>query len=55
MEIQTALDHSAFVLVVNHEVELTANDIMRGVDESASGQNAVRQLALDLLESIRNI
>ena len=53
MEIQTALDHPAFVLTVNHEVELTAAEIMRGIDTSAGSQEQYRQLAIDLLESIR--
>ena len=54
MEIQTALDHPAFVLTVNHEVELTAKEIMRGIDTSSNIQQGNRQLALELLESIRN-
>ncbi len=55
MEIETALDHPAFLLTVNHEVELTAAEIIRGVDLSTGTQDIYRQLAKDLLESIRSI
>lgn len=55
MEIQTALDHPAFVLTVNHEVELTAAEIISGVDTSASTQADHRSLAESLLETIKNI
>lgn len=55
MEIQAALDHPAFILTVNHEVELTAAEIMRGLDTSAQAQAEHRKLAEDLLETIRNI
>lgn len=55
MEIQTALDHPAFILTVNHEVELTAAEIISGVDTSADSQAEHRSLAESLLETIRNI
>lgn len=55
MEIQTALDHSSFVLTVNHEVEITAAEIIRGIDLSNTTQERHKALALDLLETIRNI
>jgi guanylate kinase len=55
MEIETALDHPAFLLTVNHEVELTAAEIINGIDLSSGTQAAYRQLAKDLLESIRSI
>jgi len=55
MEIQTALDHPAFILTVNHEVEITSAEIMRGVDNSPGTQAEHRLLAESLLESIRNI
>lgn len=55
MEIETALAHPAFVLTVNHEVELTAAEIINGVDLSSTTQEAHRALALDLLESIRSL
>ncbi len=55
MEIETALDHPAFLLTVNHEVELTAAEIIRGIDLSADTQAHYRQLAKDLLEAIRSI
>ena len=53
MEIQTALDHPAFVLEVNHEVEHTAAELIRGLDISEKSQAKHRQLALQLLESIK--
>jgi len=55
MEIQTALDHSAFVLTVNHEVEITAGNIINGIDTSPEKQAELRRLAQDLLEAIVNI
>ncbi len=55
MEIKTALDHSAFILEVNHEVEQTAAEIMRGLDTSEATQTKYRELALDLLDTVRNI
>lgn len=55
MEIQTALDHPAFILTVNHEVELTANDIMNGIDLSEQTQQSHRALAMELLDTIRNV
>ncbi|MBP6962291.1 hypothetical protein KBB49_02010 [Candidatus Saccharibacteria bacterium] len=55
MEIETALDHPAFILTVNHEVEITAAEIINGVDTSPGSQAEHRQLAESLLESIRNI
>lgn len=55
MEIQTALDHPAFILTVNHEVELTSAEIMSGVDPSQQTQDEYRALALELLDTIRNI
>jgi guanylate kinase len=55
MEIQTALEHKAFILTVNHEVEITAAEIMRGIDASEQTQSEHRKLAEDLLETIRNI
>lgn len=55
MEIQTALDHPAFILTVNHEVEMTAAEIMNGLDLSEQTQNDHRALALELLDTIRNV
>jgi len=55
MEIQTALDHPAFILTVNHEVEITAAEIIHGIDTSADTQAQYRRLAESLLETIRNI
>lgn len=53
MEIKTALDHPAFLLIANHEVELTAAEIMRGVDPGFQSQAELRKLAEDLLGTIR--
>ncbi len=55
MEIQTALDHPAFILTVNHEVEITAAEIMRGIDTSSYTIAEHRKLAESLLETIRHI
>jgi guanylate kinase len=55
MEIQTALDHPAFLLIANHEVEMTAAEIMKGVDPGFQSQAELRSLAEDLLETIRNV
>lgn len=55
MEIQTALDHPAFILTVNEEVELTAADIKRGIDASFYTQSQHRALAEELLDTIRNV
>lgn len=55
MEIQTALDHPAFILTVNHEVEQTAAEIMHGLDTSEQAQTSHRQLAEELLSIIKTI
>lgn len=55
MEIETALDHPAFVLVVNHEVHDTAKQIMEGLDMSEDTQAKHRILATELLEKVRNL
>lgn len=55
MEIQTALDHPAFILTVNHEVELTVAEIMSGVDTTQSTQLEHRKLAQELIEAVRHI
>lgn len=55
MEIQTALDHSSFVLVVNHEVEDTAKEIIDGIDTSPETQAERRELAEKLLAKVRSI
>lgn len=52
-ELQTAINNPAFMLVVNHEVELTAQDIMRGADLSMDKQAELRKLAHELYETIR--
>lgn len=55
MEIETALDHPAFILVVNHEVNLTADEIIHGIDVSPEAQAERRELARQLLEKVRSI
>ncbi|MCA9328764.1 hypothetical protein KC959_03260 [Candidatus Saccharibacteria bacterium] len=55
MEIQTALDHPSFLLIANHEVEMTAAEIMKGVDPGFQSQAELRKLAEELLETIKNI
>jgi guanylate kinase len=54
MEIRTALDHNAFIFIVNHEVEITAGEIMRGLDGRSQAQQENRKLAEELLDTIRN-
>lgn len=53
MEIETALNHPAFVLLVNHEVELTAAELMKGMTADTSAQNEARELAKELLQYVR--
>jgi guanylate kinase len=55
MEIRTALDHPAFILTVNHEVEQTAAEIMSGLDSSSATQFNHRKLAEELIESVRHL
>lgn len=55
MEIETALDHPAFVLVVNHEVDETAVEIINGIDTSEEAQAERRKLAEELLEKVRQL
>ena len=55
MEIETALDHSAFVLEINHEVDQTAAEIVSGLDSSAEAQAEKRILANRLLRIIREL
>lgn len=54
MELETALDHLNFIFIVNEEKELTAAEIIRGVDSSTYTQSQNRTLAKELLETIRN-
>lgn len=54
MELRTALDHPAFILIVNHEVEITAQEIMQGITGDARGHEDARKLAQELLETIGN-
>lgn len=53
MELQTAIDNRSFVLVVNHEVELTAKEIIEGIDVSSGTQDQRRDLARDLMAYIK--
>lgn len=53
MELQTAIDNKDFILIANHEVELTAKEIMNGIDTSSSKQEEMRELARELMEYIR--
>jgi guanylate kinase len=55
MELETALDHRSFVFITNQQVEITATEIMRGIDSSSGTQDTLRQLAQELLDSVRNI
>jgi len=55
MEIETALDHPAFVLVVNHEVDETAELITNGIDTSETAQAECRELAQKLLKKIQEV
>lgn len=49
-EIQTALDNSAFLLVTNHEVPLTAEEIIGGIRPDPQSQQQSRELAQELLQ-----
>ncbi len=53
MEIQTALDHPAFLLVVNQEVNFTAQDLIRGIQPDSHSQQEARELALELMQYLR--
>lgn len=53
MEIQTALDHPAFQMVINHEVHFTAGELMRGISPDSSVQQDARALAQELLQYVR--
>jgi guanylate kinase len=53
MEIRTALDHRAFDLVVNHDVEDTARILISGIAQGPTEQAKARQLAEELLQYIR--
>jgi len=55
MEIQTALDHPAFILTINHEVEETAAEFLAGYDMSSEARSERRKLAAQLKETIRKI
>ena len=44
-EIQTALDTPSFMLVVNHEVHLTAGELIAGINPDSQSQQQTRQLA----------
>jgi guanylate kinase len=50
MELQTAVDNPDFILITNHEVELTAREIIQGLDTSLSNQSKMRDLAKELLD-----
>ena len=53
MEIQTALDHPAFVLTINHEVEETAAEFLAGYDMSPDARSERRKLAAELKETVK--
>lgn len=52
-ELRAAIDNTAFVMVVNHEMELTTSEIIKGVDSSQSVQAEHRELAQELLDYIK--
>ncbi len=54
LEIQTALDHPSFVLVVNHEFQDTILEITQGVDVSERAQTERRQVATDILARLKS-
>ena len=51
-ELELAINHPAFLLLVNNEVEQSAAEIMRGISSDPGTQEERRQLARDLLEYI---
>lgn len=53
MELQMAIDNPDFVMLVNNEVEETAAEIIRGIDNSRETQAELRKLAQELLDYIR--
>lgn len=53
MEIQTALEHSSFEIVVNHEVEDTARALLNGMAQGPTEQADARKLAEELLDYMR--
>jgi guanylate kinase len=53
MEIQTALDHPSFLLVVNHEVNFTAQELIQGIQPDGRSQHEARELALELMQYLR--
>lgn len=55
MEIQVALDHRQFLIAVNHEVEITAAEIMTGMDSRSSSQESNRKLAMEFLDTLRQM
>lgn len=55
MEIETALDHPSFVLVINHEMDETAAEIEGGVDVSPETQALRRKVAEELLAKVRSM
>ncbi len=55
MEIQTALDHPAFVLTINHEVAETATEFLAGYDMSPQARTKRRKLATELKEAVKKM
>ena len=51
-ELELAINHPAFLLLVNNEVELSSAEIMRGISSDPETQKERRQLARELLEYI---
>ncbi len=52
MEIQTALDHPAFVLTINREVAETVEELLSGYDMSPEARTERRKLAAELKKSV---
>lgn len=54
-EIQTALRNPQFILVINHEVELTVTDVLRGNYKSPENQHHAHQLAMEFLQFLKSL
>jgi guanylate kinase len=54
-EIQTAIRNPQFILLINHEVELTIGEVLRGTYDNPESQHKAHHLATDFLQYLKDL
>ena len=54
-EIMTAMRNPHFIMVINHEVELTVADVLNGAYTSPENQHHAHKLASELIEFLKDV